>query len=42
MTADMKNVRLHRQLQAILMLFYRVQEPNALHDIPIQLGTFFQ
>jgi hypothetical protein len=42
MTADMKNARLHRQVEAILKLFYRAQEPNALHDIPIQLGTFFQ
>jgi Plavaka transposase len=36
--ADVKNARFHTQLHEILKSFYQAQEPNALTDIPIQLG----
>ena len=41
-TPDTKNERLHRQLAVILQSYYRAQEPNALSNIPIQLGTACQ
>ena len=41
-TPDTKNERLHRQLAVILQSYYRAQEPNALSNIPIQLGPVCQ
>jgi hypothetical protein len=35
---DVKNERLHTQLNEILRSYRRAQEPNALHNIPLQLG----
>ena len=36
---DVKNERFHAQLHEILRSYRKAQEPNALADIPIQLGT---
>ena len=36
---NVKNARFHTQLNEILKSYRRAQEPNALHNIPIQLGT---
>ena len=35
---DVKNERFHAQLHEILSTFRKAQEPNALTDIPLQLG----
>jgi hypothetical protein len=36
--ANIKNERVHRQLEVILKSFYKAQEPNALQNILLQLG----
>jgi hypothetical protein len=40
--ANVKNERFHRQLKVILKSFFKAQEPNALHNIPLQLGQACQ
>jgi hypothetical protein len=39
-TADVKNERLHRILDAILKSFKEAQQPNALQGVPVQLGQY--
>jgi Plavaka transposase len=36
---NVKNERFHTQLAVILHSYRRAQEPNALHNIPLQLGS---
>jgi hypothetical protein len=36
---NVKNERFHTQLNEILKSYRRAQEPNALHNIPLQLGS---
>ena len=39
-TPDVKNARFHTQLHAILRSYCKAQEPDALQNIPIQLGSY--
>lgn len=39
-SANVKNERFHRQLEAILSTFKDAQAPGALHNVKLQLGNF--